>query len=87
MQCHGALVIADSRTSAASDVIARELGASADVEDDETDAHAQDAQHEEHDCARVHVLDEGLRQDSVDRDNETSGTWRTKYQLRKAIRC
>ena len=75
MECHGTLVVADSRTFAASDVIARELGASADVEDDKTDAHAQDAEHEEHDCARVHVFDEGLRQDSVDGDNEASGTW------------
>ena len=57
MQCDGALVVTDSRVSAATDVIARELGPSADLKYDEANGDADDTNYKEHDSAGVHVMD------------------------------
>ena len=81
MKRHGTLVVGDSRAFTAADVIAREFGASADVEYDEANGHADDSKNEERDCTRVHVLDESFCQYSVDGHNETSGTWCTYHKF------
>ena len=74
MQCDGALVFTDSRASAATDVVARELSPSADLKYDEANGDADDTDYEEHDRAGMHVFDECLRQYPVDGYDETSGT-------------